>query len=185
MGSIVILIHGAPASGKLTTARKLAEVLTDLGQTPILHNHLTFNIATTLFAIGDPRLNVLHRELRLVMLRHALAAQTPEIIMTLVYAEPESVEHVREIADLITRHNAVLLPVFLDCPSEQLLQRVAMPERAAEGKLQSPERLTELLASHHYPPIPGADTVIFSNANQSADVTAEEIAKTVPERAHR
>ena len=185
MRSIVILIHGSPASGKLTTARKLTEVLAEVELTSILHNHLTFNLAATLFAIGDPRLNVLHRELRLVMLKHALAARTPEIIMTLVYAEPESVEHVREIGDLVTRHNAVLLPVFLDCPAEQLLARVAMPDRAAQGKLQSAERLTQLLASHQYPPIPGADTVIVSNATQSVDVTAEEIAKHVPRRAHR
>ena len=175
----VILLHGPPASGKLSTARCLADHL----EAVILHNHLTFNLARTLFEIGDQRLLDLHRALRRVMLEHALAptpreaSPVPDIILTLVYAEPDSVRNVAEITRLIEATGAELLPFYLRCSDAKLLERVASPGRAAEGKLHTPDRLRDLLKHKRYPPLPHPDTRIIDNEDVSAEDAATEITR--------
>lgn len=182
----VILLHGPPACGKLTTAR----CLTDHVDAVILHNHLTFNLARTLFEIGDQRLLDLHRSLRLVMLRHALAptpagaGPVPDIILTLVYAEPDSITNVDEIIQLIDSSGALLLPFYLRCSDETLMKRVSDPAREAEGKLRRPERLRDLLAQKSYPPIPHPGTRIIDNENKTPEAAAEEIARLLGQKAH-
>jgi hypothetical protein len=177
----VILLHGAPACGKLTTARALAEV----HPTVILHNHLTFNLAAELFEIGDSRLLDLHRELRLVMLRHALAetpagaVPVPDITLTLVYSEPETVDSLAEIVALIEAAGADLRPFYLQCNDANLLSRVASDERESEGKLHSAERLSDLLRTHDYPPLPHPKTRIINNDDRSAESVALEIAQNL------
>jgi len=181
MAPRIILIHGPPACGKLTTAQALAAQRGSV----ILHNHLTFNLAQALFEIDDPRLQALHRELRLVMLRHALAAGIPEIIMTMVYAEPDSVGVVAEFNTLLEAYGGTLYPCYLRCSTRALLSRVTEAGRAAYGKLQSPERLTELLATHDYRPIPDPRTFELDNDEQSPDTIARKIAAKIAERIDR
>jgi hypothetical protein len=169
---VVILIHGAPACGKLTTARALAAD----SEMPVLHNHLTFNAARVLFPkVGDPRLNELHRALRLTMIEHALAGGIEAFILTLVYSEAESAGHVADIRTVLGRHQALLVPVYLACPPEVLFERVVMPDRAVEDKLLSTERLETLLAEHDYEPINDPNTLVVSNANRSARSVAQTI----------
>ncbi len=170
-GQRVVLIHGPPASGKLTTARALRERMGGV----ILHNHLTFNLARTLFGIGDERLMALHRELRMVMLRHALADGMPDLILTLVYAVPDSSASVAEIVALIESRGARLLPVYLDCPETELLVRVSAKDRAAHGKLRSRHRLRRLLDANDYPPLPHPATRVIANGEESAERVAERI----------
>ncbi len=177
----VILLHGPPACGKLTIARCLAEHI----EAVILHNHLTFNLARELFSIGDQRLLDLHRELRMVMLRHALApteagaTPVPDLVLTLVYAEPGSVANLTQITGLIEESGAQLLPVYLQCTRETLLRRVQSADREKEGKLHTPTRLEVLLAENHYPPLPHAQTRIIDNDDLSADAAALEILRAL------
>lgn len=177
MSRRVILIHGPPACGKLTTARALA----GRHDTVILHNHLTFNLARNLFEIGDDRLVELHRALRLVMLRHALAptpadaAPVPDVTLTLVYAEPDSVANVTEIVRLVETAGAELRPYYLKCSEASLFSRVQAPGRDAEGKLISPARLKALLGEKQYPPLPHPNTQIIENDDRTAASVAQEI----------
>lgn len=171
----VILLHGPPACGKLTTARRLAERMPAV----ILHNHLTFNLARTLFEIGDQHLLDLHRALRIVMLDHALAPDVAErvgdLILTLVYSEPDSVANLAEIVNRIESAGAELRPFYLKCSEATLLARVGSEDRAQEGKLHAPERLEALLASHRYPPLPHPATRVIDNDARSAAAVAGEI----------
>ncbi len=165
--------------GKLTTARAIAKRHPSV----VLHNHLTFNLARHLFEPGDDRLVALHRELRLVMLRHALAPTppaaepVPDIILTLVYADPDSVANVAEIVRLVETTGAALHPYYLHCSADSLLSRVAAPGREAEGKLVSRTRLEKMLREKHYPPIPHPNTRKLDNERSTPDDTACEIVR--------
>lgn len=173
----VILLHGPPASGKLTIARHLAEQI----ESVILHNHLTFNLARKLFEIGDPRLVNLHRELRLVMLKHALAPTVagappvPDVILTLVYAEPDSIESLAEIKKTVEQSGARLAPFYLQCSEQTLLKRVDSADRIKEGKLHTPDRLRALLKQNDYPPLPHPNTRVISNDGLNPETPAAEI----------
>ena len=175
MAQRVILIHGPPACGKLTTARELKPLIGGV----ILHNHLTFNLARILFEVGDPRLVALHRELRLVMLRHALADGMPDLILTLVYAEPDSEGNLADVIALVESRGALLLPVYLDCPESELFARVTGEDRIASGKLASRERLRTLLDRQAHPPLPHPRTLVVANGRRSAASVAAEIARWV------
>ena len=173
----VILLHGPPACGKLTIARRLAEGMASV----ILHNHLTFNLARQLFEIGDQRLLDLHRELRLVMLKHALAPTTagatpvPDIILTLVYSEPDSIANLAEITRTVQESGAELRPFYLQCSEQTLLRRVESADRKKEGKLHTPDRLQTLLAQNDYPPLPHPSTRIIANDGLNPDTAVAEI----------
>ena len=173
----VILLHGPPASGKLTIARRLAAQLDAV----VLHNHLTFNLARELYEIGDQRLLDLHRQLRLVMLDHALAPTpadakpVPDIILTLVYTDPDSIDSLSEIVRRVDASGAELLPFFLRCSEQTLLERVTASGREPEGKLHSRARLEAMLAEKHYPPMPDSRTRIIANDSQSAEAATGAI----------
>ena len=61
----LVLLHGPPASGKLTIAKELS----DLVGARVFHNHLTLDIAKSLLTFGDPEFWDLVRDLRLLSLR--------------------------------------------------------------------------------------------------------------------
>ena len=173
----VILLHGPPASGKLTIARHLAAQIGAV----VLHNHLTFNLARELFEIGDQRLLDLHRALRLLMLDHALAPTpeaanpVPDIILTLVYTDPDSIDSFSEIIQRVDRSGARLLPFYLRCSRSTLLKRVVADSREKEGKLHNPARLGALLATKNHPPLPDPRTRIIANDELSAEAAAAAI----------
>ena len=167
-----IIIHGAPAVGKLTTARCL-ERMTGFR---VLHNHLTFNAARILFDIGDPPHIELHRELRLTMIEHAARSDLDGVILTLTYFEPESVPVMEEIKSVCENHQIALHSVFLHCQEEQLHQRVTQPDRTRNGKLDSSQKLGELLKRHEYVPIPGLETLVIDTSSLSVEETSQFIA---------
>ena len=179
----VILLHGPPASGKLTIARQLAARLNAV----VLHNHLTFNLARALFEIGDQRLLDLHRQLRLVMLDHALAPTpesarpVPDIILTLVYTDPDSIANCTEIIRRVDASGAELRPFYLQCSEQTLLERVASASREKEGKLHTPARLANMLAQNRYPPLPDSRTRIVANDDLSPVAAAARIIRLLSE----
>ena len=52
-------------------------------------------------------------------------------------------------------------------------------ERESEGKLHSAERLSDLLRTHDYPPLPHPKTRIINNDDRSAESVALEIAQNL------
>jgi hypothetical protein len=150
-----IIVHGPPAVGKLTTARCLQR----LTGYKVLHNHLTFNVARTLFDIGDPRHIDLHRDLRQTMIEHAAKSDLAGVILTLVYCEPESVAVIEQIKSVCAARGIELLGVFLQCEVDELHRRVVQPERTENGKLDSSRKLDMLLQQHDYVPIPDLETL--------------------------
>ena len=83
----LVLIHGAPAAGKLTTARALLSQV----QGRLFDNHVAIDFARTIFDFGASGFWELVDRVRGDALDVAAERQLPLLVMTCVYVEPEDV----------------------------------------------------------------------------------------------
>jgi len=61
----LVILHGPPASGKLTTANKLHDLIC----VRVFHNHLTLDVAKSLLTFGDLAFWDLVKDIRLLSLQ--------------------------------------------------------------------------------------------------------------------
>ena len=73
----LVFIYGLPGTGKLTVARALAKLTGDR----LFHNHLTVDLAASLFAHGSPEYMEYVRSLRLEAFARAAAAKVDLVFM--------------------------------------------------------------------------------------------------------
>jgi predicted kinase len=119
----LIFLYGAPGTGKLTVGRELAK------QTGfrLFHNHLTVDLAKTLFDFGTPEYLEYVRTLRVDALSRAAKAGV-DMIFTFWYSK-DSERGFELYKNALETHGAELILVKLYCPPEVLLERVQSPER--------------------------------------------------------
>jgi hypothetical protein len=74
----LLFIYGRPAVGKLTVAREVAERTGGR----LFHNHLTVNLALSVYDFGTPGFVELREKIWMAVFRRALADQLPLLIFT-------------------------------------------------------------------------------------------------------
>ncbi len=119
----LVFIYGLPGTGKLTVARALAE-LTGLR---LFHNHLTVDLAASLFNHGSPEYMEYVRTLRLEAFRRAAAANV-DLIFTFWYSNI-SMPSVERYRDVIESAGGTIHFVQLHCRADILEQRVVTDSR--------------------------------------------------------
>jgi hypothetical protein len=137
----LVVIYGAPAVGKLTTARALA-ALTGF---KLFHNHLTFDLARAMFDFPSAPFTEFSEKVRLLAFESAARARVPGMIFTFVYAAPDDDAFVKSMAEAVERQGGSVAFVRLVCGPEAHEQRVAAPERTSFGKITSVAGLREAL----------------------------------------
>jgi hypothetical protein len=80
----LLFIHGAPAAGKLTTAKAVLDRVNGR----LFDNHAAIDIARTVFEFGAPGFWELVQATRVLVLESASKRNLPLLIMTFVYADP-------------------------------------------------------------------------------------------------
>lgn len=153
----VVHLLGFPGTGKLTVATAMAEAGERRGrQVVVVDNHLTS--LPILSVIGsDGTTNPPPRAWELVHgvreLVHRVAIELVEPDRTLVFTNfvvvsnplgADTIDRVRRVA---TARSSTYLPVMLHCDTDELVRRVARPERHARRKLIDAERALEILGS--------------------------------------
>jgi predicted kinase len=116
-------LYGAPGTGKLTVGRALAKQ-TGL---KLFHNHLTVDLAKTLFEFGTPEYLDYVRTLRVDALNRAAKAGV-DMIMTFWYSR-DSARGFELYKNTLETHGGELILVKLYCPPEVLFERVQSTER--------------------------------------------------------
>ena len=169
----LVLIHGAPAVGKLTVARALAG-LTDA---PLVDNHAAIDVARMVFGFAAPGFWDLVHDLRVTTLRGAARAEVPVLITTAAYSHPVDMALVQDYEQAIADYGGKISPVHLGCSKDTLMARVSAPERAARGKIASPVGLEAYLARNDFAPIPREDCLHLSTEDRPAARTAAVIAQ--------
>jgi len=169
----LFLIHGAPATGKLTVARELA-LLTGL---PLVDNHAAIDIARMVFGFAQPGFWDLVHDVRVTTLRGAAKANVPRLITTAAYSHPADASLVRDYDHAIAECGGVIEPIHLFCSEETLMARVSASERAQKGKIATPEGLRSYLDRNNFVAMPRDNCLSLSTENTGPIETAATIAK--------
>ncbi len=169
----LVFLYGPPAAGKLTVGRELAT----LTGYHLFHNHLTFDLAREIFAIGSEPFQRLVDDLRLHVFTAAARNDIPGLIFTFVYGRQIDDPFIRRTIEEMEAAGVEVCFVQVTCPTEALLERVENESRRTYHKLASPEDLSALLESHDIlSPIPFVESFTVDTTQLTPAEAAREIA---------
>lgn len=112
----LVVLHGPPASGKFTIAKELEAQI----GSRTFHNHLTLEVAKSLFEFGSQAFWELVLNLRLTCLTASVRHGTGTIVWTWCYDHPSDLKLFEKVEQIAHSENAEILPVYLQCRMEEL-----------------------------------------------------------------
>ena len=171
----LILIHGAPATGKLTVARALSA----LGGVPLVDNHAAIDIARMALDFGADGFWELVHDLRVTTLRGLARANVARLIVTSAYSHPADEPLVRDYEAAIGAYGGEIDPVYLSCSEGALMARVSSPERIQRGKIATPDGLRAYLAENDIAAIRHERCLHLSTESATPTETATTIARAL------
>jgi len=167
----LLLLHGAPAAGKLTVARALLRRVAGR----LFDNHAAIDLARTMFDFGAPGFWELVRSVRYAALEAGAANGVALVVTTFCYADPDDRPQVAAFEAIMQRAGGELLPVFLHCSRAEALKRVGNPDRVERGKMTSAAGLNKYLDDYNFTPVPCAGCLSLDTEAQSVEATVREI----------
>jgi len=169
----LVLIHGAPATGKLTVARALGA----WAALPVVDNHAAIDMARMVFGFAAPGFWDLVHDLRVTTLRGAARAGVARLVTTAAYSHPLDAPFLADYAAALAPYGGALEPVHLSCSDAERARRVTAPDRAARGKIATPEGLAAYDARNNFAPIPQDTCLRLSTEDAAPADIAAAIAK--------
>jgi hypothetical protein len=166
-------IHGAPAAGKLTTARALLALVNGR----LFDNHAAIEVARTVFDFGAPGFWDLVQAVRMSVLDAAAERCTPLVVMTSVYVEPDDLPIFEQFESIVQRRGGQILPVFLQCSTEEIVRRVGNADRMVKKKMASEQGARNFMAEHKVCPVPRRNCLVLNSETRSAEANAQEITR--------
>lgn len=167
----LIYLHGPPASGKYTIAKILESQIGARN----FHNHLTIDVARSLFPYGSREFWELTRALRMLSLQAVAPDPDAIVVFTTCYSRPESDRTVAAMEELARESGGDFLPVFLQCRAAELEHRVTDPSRQGTAKISSVEDLRRFLDRWNCVPVPRPNCISVVSDGRSAEDCAREI----------
>jgi hypothetical protein len=154
----LIFLHGLPGVGKLTVANRLAKIT----GFRVFHNHLTVDLATSLFDFGSPPFVELREKVWLEVFAQAVSANLDGMIFTFAFDRTVSDGFIENTRGVVESAGGEVLFVELRCSTEELERRLVQPSRQGFGKLSSLEQYRELREAGAFidPGIPGERLVV-------------------------
>ena len=168
----LIFLHGPPAAGKYT----IAQVLSRSHGVLNFHNHLTIEVAKSLFEFGTDEFWDLTHRLRRAALAARAEAGPADVVFTNCYSSPHDDGNVAALEREITSRGGAFLPVFLECSGEELRRRVTAESRKEMRKLRTEEGLADFLATWNIVALDRPNTLVVRTDGRSPEDCAEEIA---------
>lgn len=173
----LIFIYGAPGTGKLTVSKELAKIT---GYT-LFHNHLTVDLAHSLFPFGSKEYSAFIQKIRLDIFEAAAKSNMKGMILTFVYGVETwggrtDDAFVRKVMQVIQKNRGKVLFVKLLCSDAELFKRVKHPSRKAFAKLNQVKVLKSIMKKHKLKEtIPFGRQLIIDNTHLSAKKVAAQI----------
>ena len=167
----MLLLHGAPAAGKLTVARALLQLVPGR----LFDNHAAIDLARTLFDFGAPGFWELVHTVRYAALDAASEHGVALVVTTFCYADPHDLPQFEKFEEVMRRHGGELLPVFLYCSREEAARRVGNPDRVERRKMTSAASLNKEFDTYAFTAVPRPDCLVLDTEMRPAEATAREI----------
>ncbi|MFN2515046.1 MAG: shikimate kinase [Pyrinomonadaceae bacterium] len=170
----LVFIYGAPAVGKLTVARELAE----LTGFRLFHNHLTVDLVGALFAFGSEPFVLLREQIWLSTFREA-AKHNVSLIFTFNPEATVSERFIQDAVDVVEKSGGRVIFIELTCAQEELERRIEEPSRRKFGKLGSIKQYRSLkdAGAFNFPKLPNG--ICLDTTNQLPANTARLISEYV------
>lgn len=167
----LIIIHGAPAAGKLTIANEVGR----LTGFKVFHNHLTIDCVKPVFEFGSPGFWRIIAKLRVETIAEA-AREGIDIIHTFCYAKGADDEHFADLIAAAEDNGGEVHTVLLLCNDEVRRRRIANESRVKIGKLTDPDSVTRSRELRDLEsPLQGRDTLVIDTSGISPEIAAERI----------
>jgi hypothetical protein len=164
----LLFIHGAPAAGKLTTARALLNRVDGR----LFDNHVAIDVARTVFDFGASGFWDLVQTLRMSVL-DAAAQRVPLLVMTFVYVDPHDLVTFEQFETIVQRHGGELFPVFLQCSTAEIVRRIGNADRVARKKMTSEQSVRDFVGQHQICAVPRAACLVLDSEANDAEANAQ------------
>lgn len=182
MKNFVILLHGAPAAGKLTIAKALTAKTGAL----LLDNHFFNNVVMPYVEINSETLPELCRNIYKIRsifldtLKKYHKGDCSSYVFTNVLLDTEDDKKaVKELEAFASYQDAVFIPVELNCRFDALAGRVNTKERAERYKLTDKDMLKNFLEAHKMLEINHLNKISIDVSDLTAEQTLNEIWKNI------
>ncbi|RYC37772.1 AAA family ATPase [Pectobacterium zantedeschiae] len=168
----LIFLYGPPAVGKLTISRLLTEKM----EATLFHNHLTYDLAMAVLP-PDSAYSTIRRfacQLRLYAIELLFAEDRRDLITTFCYEGGKDDWYIEAIKTLCAEHGVTPFFVQLCSDHAHLLKRVENADRRFFGKVNTQDKLKEILRNHDY-----ADTInaALHRSLHTSLLTPDEVAE--------
>ncbi|MET0679006.1 MAG: hypothetical protein ABW175_24675 [Bradyrhizobium sp.] len=167
----LLFLHGSPATGKLTIAKALLQLVPGR----LFDNHASIDLARTMFDFGAPGFWELVHDVRYLALDAAAEHGVSLVVMTFCFVAPDDLPQFEKFEAILQRRGGELLPVFLHCSREEALRRVSNPDRVERRKMASGEALIKYLDDYTFTPVPRENCLALDTEKAPAEATAQEI----------
>ncbi len=173
----LIFLYGAPASGKFTVAKLLAD---RLGY-KLFHNHVSIDVAKIIFEFGQPGFFDLSDNIRVAVFEEAAKQNVSGIVFTFVYKQDEANDKlVRRFIDAIEKYNGEIQFIQIYCDKKVLAKRVSSEQRKEMRKLVSPEELQKIMEGAEFQAeIPNVSSIKIDNTNLSIEETVDKVLEAI------
>lgn len=165
----LVFLHGRAAAGKLTTARRLS----DLVGYPVFHNHLVVDLLTEMFPFGSEPFVLLREEFWLAVFAQA-AAYDRSLIFTFAPETTVAKGFPKRVRVVVEQAGGTVCFVRLQVSDAEQERRVTNPSRTEFHKLADVPTLRRIAAqaAGEQPPV----DLDVDTDRSSAEATAALIA---------
>jgi len=165
----LIVIYGAPATGKHTVGTELAR-LTGI---PLLHNHLSIDLVRPFIEFGTDEFWRVNGEIRQSIIA-AAARSGSNLIKTFVYGKGDDDPYFAKIIAAAEDNGGEVELVLLLCDKEERRRRIGNESRVRLRKLTDPDSVD----SSRYimdQPYEGRETLVIDTTGLPPEAAAERI----------
>jgi len=175
----VIYLLGAPAVGKYTVAKAIAE---RNGAVVVDNQLINQPIFSLLSEFPDPEATKrMWEEIEIIrgavlrMIEHVVPRSTSYVLTNALENAPEDHDLYEQIKGIATRRGSVFLPVILTCEIEEELRRVSDPSRTQRLKIDDPVRARAYIEATTFYFRRDGDPLTIDTTSNDPGVTAELI----------